>query len=124
MEYTEITSFEAACKVTGNDPNKLPDVSMLEPGMQKFVLAATKLAIITKAINGNKYCDFADRDTFKYEPWFQVDKSGLGFSITSYAYWRTLTLVGSRLCFISRDRCLFAIKQFEDLYKDMILINE
>lgn len=129
MNYTEIKTFEDACKATNKNPETLPDVSMLSLGMAKFILANYKLAIIAEALNEGKKADWSNWDEWKYFPWFEIkaDKtnpSGSGFSDSGYDDWFTVTDVGSRLSFRSRELALYAGKQFEELYKDLILHND
>lgn len=121
MNYTDIKTFEDACKHQNIDPNNLPNVSALAPGMQKFILANYKLAIIAQALNNNKKADWSNWDEYKFTPWFEIEKTGAGFSFSLFAYWCAHTVVGSRLTFRSREIALYAGKQFEDLYKDLIL---
>ena len=44
--------------------------------------------------------------------------SGVGFAYGHFDCWLTLSPVGSRLCFETREQAKYAGKQFEDLYKD------
>jgi hypothetical protein len=102
---------------------------MLSTGMAKFILANYKLAIIAEAINEGKKADWSNYDEWKYYPWFEIktDKqnpSGVGFSGSHYAIWITHTAVGSRLSFRTRELALYAGKQFEELYLDLILHND
>jgi hypothetical protein len=129
MNYKKIKTFEDACKAVNVDPTKLPDVSMLTPGMQKFIMANYKLSIIAEALNEGKKADWFNWDEYKYFPWFEINadesnRSGVGFSDSDYVLWRTFTGVGSRLSFRSRELALYAGKQFEELYKDLILHND
>jgi hypothetical protein len=125
---SKIKTFKDACKSEGIDPNKKPDVSMLDKKLQKHLLAMWQLIIITAAINREETGkpwkpDWDNSMEYKYYPWFWMDKSGGGFRFgdTYYVYANSRTGVGSRLCFITRERALYAVKTFIKLYKDIMV---
>ncbi|MDN3672636.1 hypothetical protein QWY99_06155 [Flavobacterium branchiarum] len=117
--YTDIKTFEDACKVLNLDPAIIiPDFSLFPESDRQAMIDHTKLVIIAKAINGDWVPDWNDWDQYKYHPWFKmVSPSGGGFSCYGYDSWLTLSAVGSRLCFQTRDMAKYAGKQFEELYK-------
>ncbi len=124
----KIKTFEDACEITGNNPQILPDVSMItDEGMARYILACFKLAIIAKALNGDWIPDFTDHNQWKYYPWFFVKKdgkhpSGIGFSYSNFDYSYALTLVGSRLCYKNATLAEYAGKTFLEIYRDHQLI--
>ncbi|MCC6867050.1 MAG: hypothetical protein IT280_12920 [Ignavibacteria bacterium] len=127
MDYKKIKSFEDACKARKIDPKALPEVSMLPVIHQKAIVAHYKLIIIAEAINDGWQPNWNDSNEWKYYPWFEVETdedrpAGFGFSCTSYVGWSTITSVGSRLCFKTRETAVYAGKQFADLYKEYMLI--
>lgn len=129
MDYKKIKSFEDACKAVNIDPKALPEVSMLPAIHQKAIVAHYKLIIIAEAINDGWQPNWNDSNEWKYFPWFEVEAdedrpAGFGFSYSYYDIWPSSTLVGSRLCFKTRETAIYAGKQFEDLYKDMMLIEQ
>ncbi|CAA0170767.1 conserved hypothetical protein [Tenacibaculum maritimum] len=74
--------------------------------------------LLCKSLNEG-WCPKRDNSNeYKYYPLFKMDSSGFRFG--GYAYWRT---VGSRLSFKSQKLAEYAGKQFEDLYKK-IMINQ
>ena len=117
--YTEIKTFEDACKVLNLDATKvIPDFSLFPIEEQEAMKAHAKLIIIAKAINGDWVPDWTDGNWNKYYPWFEMGSpSGGGFSSDVYVVWRTSSGVGSRLCFETREKAVYAGKTFEDLYK-------
>lgn len=119
MDYTEIKTFEDACKVVNLDPNTvIPDFSLFPESDKEAMIAHAKLVIIAKALNGDWIPDWSDWNQNKYYPWFEMSSaSGGGFSCDDYVSWRTGSDVGSRLCFQNRKMAKYAGKQFEDLYK-------
>lgn len=132
MYNSTIKTFEDACAFSKRDPLLLPEVSMLDTKFQKYILATYKLSIIAEALNheaaGKPWLPNWNDSSYKYFPWFEIDASeenpsGVGFSDTGYVNWVTITSVGSRLCFLSRELALYAGEQFAELYKDFILIN-
>jgi hypothetical protein len=117
--YTEIKTFEDACKVLNLDAAKvIPDFSLFPVEEQEPMKAHAKLIIIAKAINGDWIPDWKNWDQYKYYPWFNMGSpSGGGFSYRGYDFWRTYSYVGSRLCFETREKAIYAGQTFEELYK-------
>jgi hypothetical protein len=125
MNYTEIKTFEDACKAQGVDANVLPDVSMLPAKHQKSIIAHYKLMVVVAAINGSWVADWSNRSQYKYEPWFKVipdssKPSGFGLSSRDYDSWSAGTYVGSRLCFETSEQAEYAGTQFKELYEDYL----
>jgi hypothetical protein len=116
--YTEIKTFEDACKAINVEPTIIPDFSLFPELDRQAMIDHAKLVIIAKAINGDWVPDWKDWNQYKYYPWFEMGSpSGGGFSCVDYVRWITYSIVGSRLCFETREQAKYAGKQFEDLYK-------
>ena len=119
--FTDIKSFDDACRVcstTEEEFNSYYDVLDLDPD----TIAYEKLKIIIKAINNGWTPDWDNTVQPKYYAWFNLS-SGSGFSGTDCGYEYTYSSVGSRLCFESKDKCEYATKQFADIYKEFLTIN-
>ncbi len=116
--YTEIKTFEDACKVLNLDAAKvIPDFSLFPVEEQEPMKAHAKLIIIAKAINGDWTPNWTD-GRWKYYPWFEMGSpSGGGLSCDDYGSWDTYSVVGSRLCFENREKAIYAGQTFEELYK-------
>lgn len=84
-------------------------------------LDAAKIRLITKAFNEGWEPNWSNSSEYKYVPYFQI--SGVGFSYSNYDDWRTTTCVGSRLCFKSKELCLFAIEQFKTEFENYFIIK-
>lgn len=118
--YTKIKTFEDACSVLELDAkNVIPDFSFFPKNDRQSMIDHAKLVIISQAINGKDYTpDWSNSNEIKYYPWFiMVSSSGVCFAFFDYVIWHTISTVGSRLCFQSREKALYAGKQFEDLYR-------
>jgi hypothetical protein len=117
--YTEIKTFEDACKVLNLDPASIiPDFSLFPESDRQAMIDHAKLIIIAKAINADWVPDWENGKWDKYYPWFVMgSSSGVGFSSDGYGDWRTLSSVGSRLCFESREKAKYVGEQFQYLYK-------
>lgn len=117
--YTDIKTFEDACKVLALNPeNVVPDFAFFPESDRQAMIDHTKLVIIAKAINGEWVPDWKNWNQYKYYPWFEMSSSsGVGFSCDDYGGWLTYSGVGSRLCFESREKAKYAGTQFEELYK-------
>ena len=83
--YTEIKTFEDACKAINVEPTIIPDFSFFPEADREAMIAHAKLVIIAKAINGDWVPDWNDWDQYKYYPWFEMGSpSGGGFSCDGY----------------------------------------
>lgn len=125
---SKIKTFEQACEALGVDANALPDFSMLPEKHRKALLAHYKLVIIVEAVNEGWKPDWSNHNEAKYELWPDVvpDKkkpSGFGLSYYDAFYWYTFTVVGSRLCFQSRELAKHTFETFKELYEDYLLIG-
>ena len=116
--YTDIKTFEDACKAINVEPTIIPDFSLFPESDQEAMIAHAKLIIIAQAINGDWVPDWTNGEWDKYYPWFKMGSpSGGGFSYDDYAYWNASSHVGSRHCFESSEKARYVGKQFKDLYK-------
>lgn len=120
----KIKTFEDACKALGLDPSKLPDVSALPEKHMNSIIAYFKLVIIAEALNQGWEPDWSDEDECKYYPWFWMDQPGSGFSYFGSDYSYSSSIVGSRLCFQTRELAEYAGKQFLELYQQYHLLNK
>ena len=141
-----IMDFESARKALGGKPNvdftvvkkklsgnvvQLDDVTRLvndiNPKHIEALIALNKLFTIAQAWNKEDgfIPDFADREQWKYFPWFKYDDKTAGFVYagTDYTASRAAATIGSRLCFKSSARAAQFGKQFVDLYNKVFLID-
>lgn len=124
----KIKTYEDACEALKLKTPLLPDMSALPDKHRDAIIAHFKLVIIAEALNEGWQPNWNDSNEYKYYPWFEIKASkskpaGFGFSFTYYVRWYTFTTVGSRLCFKTREKALYAGKHFEDLYKEYFLIS-
>lgn len=126
--YTDLKTFEDACKVEKLNPKKLiPDFKLYPAKDRKAMIAHAKLVIIARAANrlanGGKQWkpDFKNTNHFKYTPYFYMDSGSSGFRYYDYAYWLSRTVVGSRLCFVSYEVGEYVGKTFIKLYNEYFL---
>ena len=119
-----IKTFEAACKKLKLDPKKcLPVVSGMPKHHQDATIAHAKLVIITEALNDGWKPDWTNGNWDKYYPWFDMSSgSGLSFCVVCVVR-GSLSAVGSRLCFKSRQLAEYAGKQFKKLYKQYFVLK-
>lgn len=115
-----IKTFEDACAELGVKPedylvNNHPDAKGLN--------ALAKLTIISKALNEEWEPDWSNENEYKYYPYFKFKKGKLAFSYSDCYYWRTLTLVCSRLSYKSPELAIYAGEQFADIYNDFLLMK-
>ena len=125
---SEIKTFEQACMALGVDANALPDFSMIPERHWKALMAHYKLVIIVEAVNQGWKPDWSNHNEPKYELWPDVipdetKPSGFGLSYGDTDCWFTNAIVGSRLCFKSRELAKHTFETFKELYEDYMLIG-
>ncbi len=123
MLYTDIKTYEDACNVLNINPAE--DLPYANPAnaKQESLNAFAKLETIVKAINGDEaFPDWTNSNQWKYYPWFWMNKasktvSGLGLSYFDYVCDTSVSYVGSRLVFDSKEKAKYAANQFNDIYE-------
>ena len=129
MKYTDLKTFEDACKVLELDAETvIPNFSCLPEEKQKAMIAHVKLIFIAEAANkiengGEVWIpDWNNQDEFKYYPWFKKGLSGLRCVV--YVLWPSATYVGSRLCYKTEELAKYIGNQFFGLYDDYFIIEK
>ena len=119
-----VKTYADACAVLGIEP--VNEAVLAKLGFTKDEIAYRKLKTIAEALNEGWRPNWADSNEYKYWPWFVYNSATAGFSCapTTYAASRTSTLVGSRLCYKTRELAAYAGRQFEGLYNDFLLIKK
>ena len=129
MKYTDLKTFEDACKVLELDAKKvILDFSCLPEEEQKAMIAHIKLVFIAKAANkiengGEVWIpDWNNQNEHKYYPWFKAGLSGLRYGV--YGVWDSNSGVGSRLCYKTSELAKYIGNQFSGLYDDYFIIEK
>lgn len=117
-KYESIKTFEDACAEIGIAPGKV--FSKYDTPDE---VAYKKLKIIAKAINNEWVPNWDDTDQRKWFPWFRLS-SGFGFSHSACACDYSVTIVGSRLCFETKEQSDYAANQFTEIYKELLTIEK
>ena len=119
----KVKLFLDACKKLGKNPNVLPDVSMLDEKMQKFIIGLYKLAIIRDAIVDGWEADYENSSQRKWFAIFIYDSSSSSFRFNVAGYGRTAAFAGSgaRLSFETEKQAIYFGKQFIDLHNEVLL---
>jgi hypothetical protein len=107
-----IKTFEDACRETGESPH---DVKFSDGTADE--IAYKKLKVIIKALNEGWEPDWNKSLQPKWRPWFYLNSPGFRFHDASCD--SPGSAVGSRLCLKSEELCVYAAKQFPNLYKDL-----
>ena len=141
-----VTTYEEAREYLGGKPNadftvakkilsgncvQLEDVarlvSELNPKHVKAIIAFNRLCTIAQAWNkaDGFEPDFSNTSQYKYFPWFEYSRDAAGFVYvgTSHAATAANAYIGSRLCFMTRERAEQFGKQFIDLWNDVFLFR-
>ncbi len=122
-----IKTFEEACVALGYDAS-IPTFDNAPEKHRKALSSHYKLVIIVEAVNDGWQPDWSNTDEYKYELWPDIVKdetkpSGFGLACDGYDLWHTITGVGSRLCFKSREAAKHTFETFKELYEDYLLIG-
>lgn len=116
-DFTDIKTLADVIEYLGDED---ADVKAIQTGLPADVLAYLQLRIIVKAINGGKFVDWKNTSVNKYYPWFCAFGAPSGFSFSACDCNRSNSCVGSRLCYSSSDRAVYAGKQFLEIYNNYI----
>lgn len=118
-----IKTFDDVIRELGDDPEEFKNaISIME---EPDEIAYVKLKLIAKALNEGWTPDWSNGEWDKWYPWFNMnDSSSAGrFSFSGAAGQRSVSGVGSRLCFKSKDLATYAGTQFLDIYKDFFTVK-
>lgn len=114
-----IKSIEDILRDNGWDQERFDEWSSdMEEDERSYVL----LKFLAKSLNEGWEPDWNDHSEYKYYPWFEMGGSS-GFRFGVYVTWLSLSHVGSRLCFKTRELAQYAGKQFIDVYKQFMIIK-
>lgn len=119
-DWHDIKTFEDACEALGiTNESHTP---IFDEDEAPDEIAYKKLKVIVAAINQGWQPDWSNSDQYKYYPYFNLS-SGSGFSGRGCDFGYSYSSVGSRLCFESKEKCLYAAEQFKSIYKDFFIIK-
>lgn len=113
-----IKTFEDACESLGLKGDIL--MASLHDDLKDEaapIIAGLKLRIIAKALNEGWKPNWQNSGEYKYYPWWNMQN---GFSLDVVGDNSAFTLVGSRLCYKTRELATYAATQFADLYKSYL----
>ncbi len=113
-----VKTFEDACNELGIDPQIAIPFKVPSSSFHRGVNAVAKLFIITEALNECAWQpDWTNADEYKYAVWYEGNKNtGSGLSSYDFGRWISDSVVGSRLCFKTRELAEYAGRQFEAEY--------
>lgn len=118
-----IKTFDDVIRELGDDPEEFKNaISIME---EPDEIAYVKLKLIAKALNEGWTPDWSNGEWDKWYPWFKMDDSSSAgrFSFVDAGHQRSGSVVGSRLCFKSKDLATYAGTQFLDIYKDFFTVK-
>ena len=128
MKFTQIKTFEDACKALNYDA-ELPNFSKVPEKHKKALEAHYQLIIIAEAINEGWQPDWNNTDEYKYELFPDIEEnksklSGFGLAYNFCVDWGSDTIVGSRLCFQDTDKAKYCFETFKELWETYFLIDK
>lgn len=123
--------FTVAKKILSGNHVKLDDVANLvsevNPKHIKALIAYNRLCTIAQAWNkaDDFTPDFSNRNQTKWFPWFVYsdDAAGFVFANANFTASGACAYLGSRLCFMTRERAEQFGKQFIELWNDVFLFR-
>lgn len=118
-----IKTFDDVIRELGDDPEEFKNaISIMD---EPDEIAYVKLKLIAKALNEGWTPDWSNGEWDKWFPWFKMDASSSAgrFSFFVADNRHSISVVGSRLCFKSKDLAEYAGTQFLDIYKDFFTIK-
>lgn len=133
FEYEDIKSFEDAYNKLGKDHPLIKEFDHVMEYIDLFdksSRAYCKLKIITAALNDDWKPTFESGE-YRYYPWFrvlarscysEVANGGVSCTYASSDASYASANYGSRLAFKTKELAEYAGKQFEEFYKDFILL--
>ena len=118
-----LKTFSDVCEELGLDAAKVLPYPDPQSDEEHGINAFAKVQLIAKALNDGWEPNWNDEYEYKYYPWFDMrSAAGSGFSASLCGRVGTITAVGSRLCFKTREHAQHTAKHFEALYKDYLLM--
>ncbi len=121
-----VKSIEDAIRELGNNDVEVIQLNRMKSiGLQNHIIGNQELIVIAKALNEGWQPDWQNDNEYKYFPWFDMDNSSSAgrFSFHASGLRHSLSAVGSRLCFKSKDLATYAGTQFLDIYKDFFTVK-
>jgi hypothetical protein len=115
-----VKTFEDAYMEADNATKKEYDLST---GGTEDEVAYRQLKLIARVLRGDWKPNWNDSNEKKWFPWFQWSSgSGFGFSGSICAYVSTVTYVGSRLCFPTKELSDYFGEQFIEIHRKLLTI--
>lgn len=112
-----VESFEDILAISGRTMESLINGCDTD---DEFAYKQAKL--IAQVYNEGTVLDPNNLSQYKYYPWFEITPgSGFGLSYGAYGRWYSLSLVGVRLCFKSRELAMDAGKKFTEIYAALLI---
>ncbi len=120
--YQNIKTFEDVLQTVKANPELYKHLLPADTTLEDFIkYPGNRLELIVAVLNEGWKPDWSNSNEYKYMPWFYMNPDGFSFSVCGYDC--TISDVGSRLCFKSRELTEYAGKQFEAEYKEYMLIK-
>lgn len=113
-----IKDFNDICAEAGENPKDY-EVHDGMTARQKRNILGDKLHLIAQVLNEGVKIDYANSSQKKWQPWFQWNGAGFGFSRSYYGYVNSAAAVASR--FASQELSDFAGRKFIKEYNEYLM---
>jgi hypothetical protein len=90
-------------------------------GLEPDEVAYRIIKMLAKSLNEGWEPNWDNNNEYKYYPWFDMEGGSSGFRFHDCDFWRSHSVVGSRLCFKSSELATYAGEQFIDVYKKFMI---
>jgi len=123
-------NYDAVCAIDGVDPIASLPYPSSKTDDEVAINSFAKVIRINRVLNEGWQPDWNDDDQYKYYPWFDMEAygedagSGVGFSFNDYYYDDSLSYVGSRLVYPTRELAKFAGETFLAEYRGFMVIEK
>lgn len=114
----KVKTYEDACAVLGKKPLSLANFNHMDEEDRPMAFAHHQIERIAAALNEGWKPDWTNDNEYKYWPWFYMGDGG--FSYHGYVSSFARSIVGSRLCFKSRELAKYAGEQFLGIYQQWV----
>jgi len=122
--FEKVKTFEDAYALLPKSDYNIKDYDKIKNlVIADYIKDSLKRVIIAKALNEGWIPNWSNTSERKWFPYFSFG-SGFGFSRSVYDDWRSVTDVGSRLCFKSEELSNYFGKQFIDLHESVLTFKE
>lgn len=118
--WRSLKTVDDAIKILGDkdeDVIALRSIYTFGHIIPRYITAEVELTVLVKAINEGWVADFDHHSQYKYYPYFYL---GNKFRLDGVYCYCGDARFPARLCLESREKCVFLVENFLEIYKDYL----